>query len=72
MSALRSPSKSPRAAGHAEVVNVASDPFVVPALFVATARKWYSELQVRPVIVPPPIAVALLPAPSVCTGVALP
>ena len=58
--------------GHAPVVNVASDPFVVPPVFVATARKWYSVLHPSPVIVPPPIATAALPDPSACAGVALP
>src|SRR5205809_282838 len=61
-----------RVGEHAFVVNIASDPFVVPPVFVATARKWYSVLHVRPVIVPPAIATAALPDPSACADVALP
>ena len=41
-------------------------------VFVATARKWYSVLQINPVMLPPPIATPLFPAPRVCTGVVVP
>src|SRR2546425_673729 len=58
--------------GHAAVVNVASDPFVVPLALVAVARKWYGVLHARPAIVPLPIASAAFPEPSDTAGVELP
>ena len=58
--------------GHAAVVNVASDPFVVPLALVAVARKWYGVLHASPVIAPPPIATAAFPDPIACVDVVLP
>ena len=57
---------------HAAVVNVASDPFVVPPTFVATARKWYSVWHASPVSPPLPIATGAPPAPRDTAGVVLP
>ena len=57
---------------HAAVVNVASDPFVVPPTLVATARKWYSVWHASPVSPPLPIATGTPPAPRDIAGVVLP
>ena len=58
--------------GQIRVVNVASLPFVVPPLFVATARKWYCVLQIKPLMLPPPIETADVPDPSDWLPVELP
>src|SRR5438132_1196147 len=58
--------------GQADVVNVASDPAVVPFAFVAIARKWYRVPHVSALTLPPPIGTAEVPDPSVCVGVAPP
>ena len=59
------------AAGAAEVVKAASDPFAVPSELAATARKWYGVLHLSPVTALP-TATAPLPDPSASNGVVLP
>ena len=55
----------------AAVVNVALFPLVVPALFAATTRKWYSRLQVNPVIAADVEAPEAPAASGLCAAVAV-
>ena len=50
---------------------VRSEPFAVPAVFIATRRKWY----VRPVVrleIKADTATLLVPAPALCSAVFVP
>ena len=56
---------------HGADVKVASVPLVVPALFVATTRKWYCVLQASPVITADADAPEAPAASGLCAAVAV-
>jgi hypothetical protein len=57
---------------HCDVVNVTSAPLTVAALFVATARKWYSVPHVSPDKLPLLIGTTAVPAETLTLWVVCP